>query len=923
MSTAGETEQPQPTPPPAPVVDRIPGWSVTFAGGGVDVRSFGPTAAFALGKFETVHPSVPAEGFVASYSAELDILEAGRYRFACETTGGKGTVVVYDNTGKELAKGSGSGPATRQLPGGTVTNWVELQPGRVTVSVRFSRLGAEACSLRAVWERSWSAQLSPGQAQGFRAEPLPYKQIRVPRAFIESAKEAKATLRGRTLLGELGCVRCHDGGTKADTAVTGREGPKLDEIGRRASADWLLKWILAPQDMKPGTPMPAVLGSDEKAQSDAIAIVHYLLSKNAVDQGEFENPVPPASAVEQGRKIFHTVGCVACHGPQESPSAVFGGEDLPSELPKFEAKAPYGRLGGKWRVAALSEFLLDPLRVRPSGRMPNMGLKKDEAEALAAYLTSTWNGKAPAKASRAFKVDPALAKMGEAAFTSRGCVNCHEAGAPGANGAHFVPVTPAKSLAELAPGKGCLDAKSGTAPRYSLSLDDREALGMALAAVKASVGVRAPVDETARRIEALNCRTCHIKDGFGGVGAAIQPYFRTLTEVDLGDEGRNPPQITQVGWKSTTNWLRRVLLEGARARPWMATRMPQFGASAEPLVTGLSCYDGVEPNTDGTEPQPGEEMVIAGRALVGEAGLNCISCHTFADFPEPHAPAPNLAAFSERLRYDWYKSYVLNPGRFKPGTRMSAFFQSGRSTATQVMGGEPDKQTDALWAYFGLGKFAPTPQGLSKGSTLAIAIGDKPVVFRTFLKSAGSRGIAVGYPIGTHFAFDASAVRLVEAWKGSFMDASGVWKGRGGETIDERKGNDVVWTAPEGPAVVLGADVKDWPKATGRDAGLQFRGYRLGENGVPMFMYDVARASGGSVKVEEVFEPSSKTNSVLRRTFTFTDLKDDVVWVNGGNAAPEPLVKGAVLQTVDHLPQRWFRLTPTNETVTLEIEVNR
>ena len=37
-------------------------------------------------------------------------------------------------------------------------------------------------------------------------------------------------------------------------------------------------------------------------------------------------------------------------------------------------------------LIALAAFLLDPLKTRPSGHMPNMKLTPDEAKAIAAYL---------------------------------------------------------------------------------------------------------------------------------------------------------------------------------------------------------------------------------------------------------------------------------------------------------------------------------------------------------------------------------------------------------------------------------------------------------------------------------------------------------------------------------------------------------
>ncbi len=47
---------------------------------------------------------------------------------------------------------------------------------------------------------------------------------------------------------------------------------------------------------------------------------------------------------------------------------------------------PLGRLAAKYTLGSLTTFLSDPLKVRPSGRMPALGLKGSEPGDLAAYL---------------------------------------------------------------------------------------------------------------------------------------------------------------------------------------------------------------------------------------------------------------------------------------------------------------------------------------------------------------------------------------------------------------------------------------------------------------------------------------------------------------------------------------------------------
>jgi hypothetical protein len=322
----------------------------------------------------------------------------------------------------------------------------------------------------------------------------------------------------------------------------------------------------------------------------------------------------------------------------------------------------------------------------------------------------------------------------------------------------------------------------------------------------------------------------------------------------------------------------------------------------------LAAFDGVWPDKDRPEPMVTPEMSEAGRELAGTKGFNCISCHAFGDAPLAGTPGPDITAFGERLRYDWWRRYILAPERFKPKTRMTNFFEKGASSNTQVFGGDPAKQTDALWAYFSLGEFAPAPEGLPAAGGMELRVGSRPVILRAFLKSAGSRGIAVGFPAGTHFAFDAESCRLAEVWHGSFLDASGAWAGRGGMIL-KGQGPDA-WVPPKGPAVVVGGRPETWPAEAGRQGGLHFKGYEIDKGGVPAFRYTLD-TPGGPVPVTERFEPGAGAGTI-RRSFAFTRLPTEV-WINAGRGrsvtAKEP--GGIKVEAVTTgQGDVWFRLTP-------------
>src|SRR5262249_52285905 len=51
-----------------------------------------------------------------------------------------------------------------------------------------------------------------------------------------------------------------------------------------------------------------------------------------------------------------------------------------------EKSVPLGNLAKKTTVEQLAKFLMDPVKVRPSGRMPSLNLNDSEATAIAMYL---------------------------------------------------------------------------------------------------------------------------------------------------------------------------------------------------------------------------------------------------------------------------------------------------------------------------------------------------------------------------------------------------------------------------------------------------------------------------------------------------------------------------------------------------------
>ncbi len=820
------------------------GWDAHFVdGSGGMFDTVVPTGAFALDEGERVYPPVKSNGFLAVYSGVVRIDQAGTYRFGAQAEGGMVSLAI------KAASGTTENFDLQADGTDAFSDWFALPEGRVLLTYTFARQGNEPARMRPMWEKQRTGSDEPG----FMAEPIPSRVVEP----VGSRHNGALVLRGRALLGKLGCVSCHEAPAGS---VIARAAPDLATVARRADPDWITRWITEPQTLKPGCGMPDLIGESDEDMAAVQGIVGYLVSLSTADEGvAWSAPATESEVLAKGRSLYESVGCVACHGVIEKQAD-------PNETHNDDALvAPFGDQTGKWNLNALSAFLQDPTRDRPGGRMPSMNLSEEEADLIATYLVSVWGPGDGAYASTMGNPADEVAMVGRQSLIDRNCIACHAL--PGLGGAQH-----AKSIRMVHASRGCLDPSDTSTPRYRLAAVDRRAIEAAINELaswedRAGGGGVSPVDHALLTVESFDCRACHDWHGSGGVAAGVRDFFDTAVDVDLGDEGRLPPRLSGVGWKLTGQWLGQVLDHGAKARPMMKARMPIFGSRhVHALADDLASLDGVWPEQDAPEPTVNDSMVQAGRKLVGTSGLNCVSCHTFGDNEPLGIPGPNIADFGERIRYDWWKRYIEAPGRFKPGTRMPSFFASGTSPVGSVLDGDPAKQADAMWAYFSLGRlFMPEPEGFVAAGSLTLRVGDRPMVFRAFLDGVGARGIAIGYPAGVHVAFDAATFRLVYAWTGSFVDASGAWAGRGGMTLTGQ--GPRVWEAPPGPAVQV-LDNKDTKVSAWDEAPeVDYRGYELDESGSPTMLGLL-----GQVHIGESFEPYPKDGVLFARRFVFDGL---------------------------------------------------
>ena len=733
--------------------DVSPGVEARYSVGSRAVTRVDPEINFVWGK-AAPDPRLPAGPFTAVWTTTILIRQPGRYRLYAYTIGQ--VTVALD--GKPVLSG------IRREPGWISGGDITLGFGEKPLEVTF-RKTESTTQLRLFWS-----------SDRFPLEPLPIHQL-----YREEGNPAwKLFERGRQAFAAHRCNRCH---RRANEPIA-PPAPALTHLRGSLSRRWLAEKIRAPHSSRSDARMPS-FGFSTK-QADAVAA--FLLSQSRT--AELQHPVlkarnqkprrkkggkkagkplTPRQRQRQGKILFRSTGCLACHMVEKAgTTGPYTGGDL-------------SRIGSKRSRDWLYTWLARPAVLNADHRMPLFRLTDAERANLAAYLSSLGRNRNNRSGGATLRTEPSrrdnpagdtkrLVAEGRRLVLAARCAACHRINGLQADWTGIPDLS--RAVANWA--QSCVqDEADAERRRPGYPGVDRAALR---AYITSRLGDLSPESPSARGLLVLrrrNCLQCHER----GLTKGIVPIAGKMARIDSALAGQSqrmiPPALTAVGDKLKDAVLAEAVSGRQKQRrlPWLMVRMPRFEHSADDrtaLVRYLIDRDRIPQGAPGeSDPRSAagalkrSQALVAGQTLIGPRGFSCTGCHILGDFHPRNVAlgtrGSDLAFLGRRMRREFFTRWVRSPLRILPGTEMPSYIKP----VAGVLDGQSKTQLAATWEALNDPRFKPPTDPSAVEQLLAVAAGHPARIVRdvfTNPKENGggfiARALAIGLNNGHNILFD-------------------------------------------------------------------------------------------------------------------------------------------------------------------------
>ena len=550
---------------------------------------------------------------------------------------------------------------------------------------------------------------------------------------------------------KFGCYGCH----KIEGWDHKRKpGPSLQKIAAKIDKEFFKNWVWDPKSFNPHAMMPRFFEQSNNSEprfvrkniAEVNAIAEYIWQKSE----DYEPFMKYAGGnVDNGKELVKTVGCMGCHGVQDYPK-------LSKKINNNAGPYLYGT-GTKVNKDWLVSWLKKPSHYQEDTIMPSFRLSDQEANDIAAYLLSLRNKEfeklkfaeldkdardemlvtyfsafdtlevAKDKLSKMSDRERTL-ELGYRSIGKYGCYSCHNI--DGFDGR--APIGPeltkvgSKPLTQFGFGHdhsvehsrhGWIKAHLINPRRWDVGVDkpfqdltrmpnfymtEDEAQSMTvyllgnvsdfvpLKGIKRLDENEKIVAEGMNTVVKYNCIGCHQIDGQHG-------NILAMYEDDINE---GPPRLVNEGHRVQMDWFHYFLDNVYPIRPWLKVRMPSYNLSDEErnsIVTMFKHKAKVRALVDRSKIVDWEPGEREGAKQLFEA-LACATCHT-SGFNEDEPSAPNLYFVRRRLRPSWVKKWLKDPQAILPGTVMPSFWMDGEAADPDILGGDAEKQLEALTKY--------------------------------------------------------------------------------------------------------------------------------------------------------------------------------------------------------------------------------